>query len=154
MRDSPPPSSSSFGEEEALREILSKILDQSVPSGAETSLETLAYAARRLKTESNRNRARIARKLKDAYGSGRSNEEEEFGDEEEREEVAECCERFCEEFLELLSEEETARNDLEVVPHRLRHLPETRGRAPVVVVEVLAAADVESLLQVRRANRV
>ena len=110
MRDSAPPSSS-FGEE-ALREILSKILDQSVPSGAETSLETLAYAARKLKTESNRNRARIARKLKDAYGSGRSNEEEEFGDEEEeREEVAECCERFCEEFLELLSEEETARRE-------------------------------------------
>jgi len=99
-------------EEEALREILSKTLDQSVPSGAETSLETLAYAARKLKTESNRNRARIARKLKDAYGSRRSKEEEEFG-EEEKEEVAECCERFCEEFLELLSEEETARREEE-----------------------------------------
>lgn len=81
------------------------LLDQSVPSGVESSLEALAYASRKLKSESNRNRAKIARTLKDAFYEFR---EDRGGgeDERERERVVELCETFCEEFLELLKEEE------------------------------------------------
>ena len=81
------------------------LLDQSVPSGAESSLEALSYASRKLKSESNRNRAKIARTLKDAFDEFRDHRGG-GEDEREREKVVELCEAFCEEFLELLKEEE------------------------------------------------
>ena len=81
------------------------LLDQSVPSGAESSLEALSYASRKLKSESNRNRAKIARTLKDAFDEFRDHGGG-GDDEREREKVVELCETFCEEFLELLKEEE------------------------------------------------
>ena len=92
------------------------LIDLSVPSGAETSLETLEYAWRKLGRESNGERARLAREVTRNF-CGR---EETFGAllgmdgdgfEKIRDERLKSAEAFCEEFLELLREEKEGREE-------------------------------------------
>ena len=91
------------------------LIDLSVPSGAETSLETLEYAWRKLGRESNCERARLAREVTRNFCRGK--EEETFGAmdgdgvEKVRDERLKSAEAFCEEFLELLREEKEGREE-------------------------------------------
>ena len=52
-----------FDEKKKNKSSVGSLIDLSVPSGAETSLETLEYAWRKLGRESNGERARLAREV-------------------------------------------------------------------------------------------
>ena len=101
-----------FDEKKKNKSSVGSLIDLSVPSGAETSLETLEYAWRKLGRESNGERARLAREVTRNFcrDDGRDGENS-FGFEKFRDERLKSTEAFCEEFLELLREEKEGRED-------------------------------------------